>query len=79
MKKRLRKNEKMEHIDIETMSVLLEMLELCEFFLQKYSQDYHLKISKTGFEAQYREWAKKRVLLHELIIWLEASVFELDD
>ena len=69
----------MEHIDIETMSVLLEMLELCEFFLQKYSQDYHLQIPRTGFEVQYREWAKKRELLHKLIIWLESSVFSLDD
>ena len=69
----------MEHIDIETMSVLLEILELCEFFLQKYSQDYHLQIPRAGFEVQYREWAKKRELLHKLIIWLESSVFSLDD
>lgn len=69
----------MEHISMETLGVLLEMLELCEFFLQKYSQDYHLQISKTGFEAQYREWARKRELLHELIVWLETRVFELDD
>ncbi len=69
----------MEHISMETLGVLLEMLELSEFILQKYSQDYHLQIPKKGFEAQYREWARKRELLHKLIIWLESSVFSLDD
>lgn len=65
----------MEDISIETLHVLLEMLELSEFILQKYSQDYHLQIPKTGFETQYREWARKRELLHKLIIWLESSMF----
>lgn len=69
----------MEHISMETLGVLLEMLELSEFILQKYSQDYHLQIPKKGFEAQYRELARKRELLHKLIIWLESSVFSLDD
>ena len=69
----------MEHISIETLGILLETLELCEFFLQKYSQDYHLQIPKTGFEAQYREWAMKRELLHKLIIWLESTMFSAED
>lgn len=45
----------MEHISLETMGVLLKMLELSEFILQKYSRDYHLQIPKTGFEAQHLE------------------------
>lgn len=69
----------MENISAETLAILLEMLELSEFVLQKYSQDYHLQIPKMGFEAQYHEWARKRELLHELIVWLEAIVFEFDD
>lgn len=69
----------MEHISLETMGVLLEMLELSEFILQKYSRDYHLQISKTGFEAQYLEWARKRELLHKLIIWLESTMFNAED
>lgn len=69
----------MEQISMETLGVLLEMLELSEFILQKYSQDYHLQIPKRGFEAQHLEWARKRELLHKLIIWLESSVFSAED
>lgn len=67
----------MRQIDAGTMDVLLEMQELCEFFLQKYSRDYHLQIPKSGYEAQYREWHRKRELLRALIMWLENNVFML--
>lgn len=69
----------MEHISLETMGVLLEMLEFSKFILQKYSRDYHLQIPKTGFEAQHLEWARKRELLHKLMIWLESTMFSAED
>lgn len=69
----------MENFSMETLGVLLEMLELSEYILQKHSHDYHLQIPKTDFEAQHLEWTRKRELLHKLIIWLESSVFSAED
>ena len=64
-------------MDNKILNVLLEMQEFCEFFLQKYSDNYDWQNAKTGFEAQHLEWQEKRRILQELIVWLETNVFEL--